>query len=127
MLIDSNIIIYASKPEYSNLRQFIAENAPVVSAVSYVEVLGFHQLLEDEKTLLEAFFAATTILPLTQAILDQAVLLRQQRRMSLGDALVAGTALAHNHTLVTHNVNDFRWVNGLALFDPLAEKDDSTD
>ena len=42
MLIDSNIIIYASKPEYSSLRQFIAENSPVVSAVSYVEVLGFH-------------------------------------------------------------------------------------
>lgn len=65
MLIDSNIIIYASKPEYSSLRQFIAENSPVVSAVSYVEVLGFHQLIQQEKALLEAFFALTDILPLT--------------------------------------------------------------
>jgi predicted nucleic acid-binding protein len=126
MLIDSNIIIYASKPEYANLRQFIAEHGPVVSAVSDVEVLGFHRLLEEEKTLLEAFFAATTILALTQAILDQAVALRQQRRMSLGDALVASTALVHNHTLVTHNVNDFRWIDGLAVFDPLAVEDGST-
>ena len=82
MLIDSNIIIYASKPEYSSLRQFIAENSPVVSAVSYVEVLGFHQLIQQEKALLEAFFALTDILPLTQSVLNQAVLLRQQRRMS---------------------------------------------
>lgn len=126
MLIDSNIIIYASKPEYSSLRRFIAENAPVVSAVSYVEVLGFHRLLEEEKTLLEAFFAAATILPITQAVLDQAVLLRQRRRTSLGDALVAGTALVHNHTLVTHNVNDFSWIIELTVVDPLVDKSDST-
>ena len=123
MLIDSNIIIYASKPEYDQLRQFIAQNSPVVSAVSYVEVLGFHQLAHEEKELLEAFFAATVILPLTQAILDQAVLLRQQRRISLGDALVAGTALVHNHTVVTHNVKDFTWVDGLTVFDPLADEE----
>lgn len=46
MLIDSNIIIYASKPEYPNIRQFIADNAPAVSAISYVEVLGYHKLNE---------------------------------------------------------------------------------
>ena len=49
MLIDSNIIIYAATPEFANLRQFIAENTPVVSAVSYVEVLGFHRLLRRRK------------------------------------------------------------------------------
>lgn len=41
MLADSNIIIYAAQPEHADLRQFIAEHSPVVSAVSYVEVLGF--------------------------------------------------------------------------------------
>jgi len=41
MLIDSNILIYAAQPEHAFLREFIAEHAPVVSAVSYVEVLGF--------------------------------------------------------------------------------------
>ncbi len=126
MLIDSNIIIYASKPEHAQLRQFIAENSPVVSAVSYVEVLGFHRLSEDEKELLEAFFAATVILPLTQPVLNQAVLLRQQRRMSLGDALVAATALVNNHKVVTHNVKDFMGIDGLAVYDPLADEDKST-
>lgn len=120
MLLDSNIIIYAAKFAYPQIRQFIAENSPVVSAVSYVEVLGFHRLVEAEKVLLEAFFAATIMLPLTQPVLDRAVLLRQQRRMSLGDALVASTALAYEHTLVTHNVSDFAWIDGLNVFDPLA-------
>ena len=38
MLIDSNIIIYAAKPENDALRRWIAEIAPAVSVVSYVEV-----------------------------------------------------------------------------------------
>lgn len=121
MLIDSNIIIYAAKPEFAQLRQFIAEHTPLVSAVSYVEVLGFHLLSDDERTLLEAFFAVTTIIPITQAILDRAVLLRQQRRMSLGDAFIAATALVYQHVLVTHNTNDFHWIEGLSVVDPLVE------
>jgi toxin FitB len=127
MLIDSNIIIYAAKPEYANLRQFIATHAPVVSAVSYVEVLGFHRLLAEEKTLLEAFFAATVVLPLTHDVLEQAVVLRQQRRMSLGDALVASTALLHQHTLITRNVDDFTWIERLTVVDPLADDKNRTD
>jgi predicted nucleic acid-binding protein len=38
--------------------------------------------------------------------------------MSLGDALVAGTALVHEQTLVTRNVEDFHWIQGLSLLNP---------
>lgn len=44
MLLDSNIIIYAAKPEHGELRRFIAENEPSVSVVSFVEVVGYHRL-----------------------------------------------------------------------------------
>ena len=40
MLLDSNIIIYAAQLENEFLREFIAENSPYVSALSYLEVLG---------------------------------------------------------------------------------------
>ena len=68
MLIDSNIIIYASKPEYADLRRFIAEHTPAVSAISYVEVLGYHKLTDNERQDLEAFFAAAPILPLSHTV-----------------------------------------------------------
>jgi hypothetical protein len=119
MLIDSNIIIYATRPEYESLRQFIAEHIPSVSAISYVEVLGYHQLAEQERLLLETFFSSAPVLPLTQPILDRAVMLRQRRKMTLGDALIAGTALAHDLTLVTRNTSDFDWITELKLLDPL--------
>ena len=67
---------------------------------------------------MEAFFRLAPVLPLSQTVLDQAVALRQQRKMSLGDALVAGTALVHGLTLVTRNVEDFQWIQGLSLLNP---------
>ena len=118
MLIDSNIIIYASQQEHGDLRRFIAEHSPSVSAVSYVEVLGFHRLNEQDRAFLEAFFSSTTVLPITQAVLDKAVGLRQTRRMSLGDSLVAATCLICNLTLVTRNIDDFKWITDLELLNP---------
>ena len=118
MLIDSNIIIYAAQPASAALREFIAQHAPAVSAVSYVEVLGYHRLTEQERQHFETFFAAAPVLPLSQDVLEQAVKLRQLRKMTLGDALIAGTALVHGLTLVTRNADDFNWIAGLSLLNP---------
>lgn len=121
MLLDSNIVIYASKPEYSRLHKLIAEHAPAVSAISYVEVLGYHQLTESDRLHFLGFFSSALILPITTAVIERAALLRQARKMSLGDALVAATALLTGRTLVTRNIKDFSWIDGLILLDPLAE------
>lgn len=121
MLLDSNIIIYAAEPNADDLRALIARESPAVSAISYVEVVGFHRLQPQEKAFLEAFFTAAETLPLNQPVLDQAVALRQQRRIGLGDALIAATALVHHRTLVTRNTADFAWIPDLYLLDPFAE------
>ena len=63
---------------------------------------------------------STDVLPVTWAILDEAVHLRQIRRMSLGDALVAATALVHGLPLATRNTGDFDWIDGLTINNPLA-------
>jgi hypothetical protein len=121
MLIDSNIIIYAAKSEHANLRHLIAEHRPSVSAISYVEVLGYHKLTEPERKYFEMFFAAAPVLALSSDVIDQAVKLRQRKKMTLGDSLVAGTALVHNLTLVTRNTKDFEWITELALHNPFSE------
>ncbi len=117
-LIDSNIIIYAAKPEYPRLRQFISENVPAVSAVSYVEVLGYPRLTDEERRYFEAFFTFASVLPISDAVLQEAVRIRRQRKMPLGDALVAGTALVYGLTLVTRNTKDFDSIDGLSLLNP---------
>lgn len=103
MLLDSNIIVYAAQPEQVALRQFIELHVPAVSVVSYIEVLGYHKLKEDDRQFLEQFFQTAERLPLSETVVQWAVKLRQRRNMSLGDSIVAGTAIAHERTLVTRN------------------------
>ena len=120
MLFDSNIIIYSSQQHNRDLLGFIlGVTQRSVSIVSYIEALGYHSLVERERQSLESFFQDAEILPLTNTIAQQAVALRQQRRMGLGDSIIAATAITHNLTLVTHNTEDFRWITGLELLDPL--------
>ncbi len=118
MLYDSNIVIYTARPEHVFLRDVITEDVPVVSAISRVEVLGFHGLDEVERGHLEAFFAAAVVLPITDAVVEHAIALRQARKMSLGGAIVAATALVHGLMLVTRNTSDFIWVPSLRVWNP---------
>ena len=121
MLLDSNTIIYSIKPESDTLRQLIAEHNPSVSAVSYVEVLGYHQLTASDKEDFIEFFKTARIIPVSQPVLEQAVTLRQQRKMSLGDSIIAATSLLNDLTLVTANISDFRWIDNIKLKNPLTE------
>ena len=118
MLLDSNIIIYSSKREYAELRRFMAKNVYSVSAVSRIEVLGYHLLATEQQQYLIEFFQAADILRISDAVVSEAVKLRQTKRMGLGDAIVAGTALAHRLTLVTRNTEDFSWIQNLDLINP---------
>ncbi|HEV7475297.1 MAG TPA: type II toxin-antitoxin system VapC family toxin [Pyrinomonadaceae bacterium] len=119
MLLDSNIIIYSAKREHAELRHFLRENLYSVSAVSRIEVLGYHLLAGKQREYLEKFFDAANILTISDSVVTQAVQLRQEKRMSLGDAIIAGTALAHQLKLVTRNVRDFDWIQGLSLINPI--------
>ena len=114
MLLDSNIIIYAAQAENEFLREFIAKNSPYVSALSYLEVLGYHKLSDENKGYFEAFFNASQILLISQVVINQAVKLKQIKR----DAIIAGTALVYELTVVTRNINDFRWINQLNVLNP---------
>jgi predicted nucleic acid-binding protein len=119
MLLDSNIIIYSAKRELTELRHFLNDNLYSVSAISRVEVLGYPLLAGQEEEYLKKFFEAAIVIAISDLVITQAVRLRKMRRMSLGDAIIAGTALTHQLQLVTRNVRDFSWIEGLNVINPL--------
>nr|VFK53925.1 MAG: hypothetical protein BECKTUN1418F_GA0071002_103222 [Candidatus Kentron sp. TUN]VFK55061.1 MAG: hypothetical protein BECKTUN1418D_GA0071000_102621 [Candidatus Kentron sp. TUN]VFK55823.1 MAG: hypothetical protein BECKTUN1418E_GA0071001_103322 [Candidatus Kentron sp. TUN] len=53
MLLDSNIIIYTLEPGYDSVRRFVDQHKAMVSAVSKVEVLGYHRLPPKHRQKLE--------------------------------------------------------------------------
>ncbi|HEU0016189.1 MAG TPA: type II toxin-antitoxin system VapC family toxin [Longimicrobium sp.] len=119
MLLDSNIVIYAAEAEHEELRDFIDRHSPAVSIITHVEVLGFWRIGEEKRVVYEEFFAVAEKLPLSHRVAEQAIHLRQQRRIGLGDSIVAATALVHGEPLATRNTRDFRWIPGLTLVNPV--------
>lgn len=81
-------------------------------------MLGYHLLTEESRLFLEEFFRIVEVLPISQTVLDRAVTLRQIRRMSLGDAIIAATALVYDRILVTRNIEDFQWITELSILNP---------
>lgn len=118
-LLDSNLIIYAAQPSHDELRSFIAREVPFVSVVTKVETLGYPDLDGAEEQFLTDFFDAASLFPISPPVVAEAIRQRQQRRLSLGDAFIAGTALSHDLRLATHNTGDFAWIDDLDVFDPL--------
>jgi predicted nucleic acid-binding protein len=119
-LVDSNILIYASRPDGERLRNWIPWDDVAVSVVTRIEVLGYHRLSDDERKALEALFDVLDVLPVTTEVAERAIALRRAHRMSLGDSIIAATALVENISLVTHNVSDFEGIPDLRLEDPVA-------
>jgi toxin FitB len=84
-----------------------------------LEVLGHHQLSAIEKQYFESVFQTLQIVMPDQSIYDQAIALRQMRKIKLGDSLIAATALVHKLELHTRNEGDFLEIHGLTVVNPV--------
>ena len=118
LLLDSNIIIGVVKNRFpvSKLENF----SLIVSEITRLEIFGYQKLGKQEEELLIRFFTNIDCLPVTKTIIDQAIQLRKQKSMSVGDAIIAATAMVSKLPLATANTKDFRHLENLELINPLA-------
>lgn len=119
MILDSDIIIYSALPARQDLRDFVRSNEPSFSAISLVEVLGYHKLSEYDEKYFGKFFASLTAISISEQIIRESIKLRQQQKINLGDSLIAATAVVYDLALVTNNIKDFKWIDGLTLINPI--------
>jgi predicted nucleic acid-binding protein len=120
VVLDTNIVIYACQPGGAMLLPWTGSAEAAVASVTRVEALGFCGIGPDEDADLRDFLAECTVLSLDDGVIERAVLLRQQNKMKLGDAIIAATALEYGQALVTRNVDDFKHIPGLQLINPFA-------
>ena len=121
MLCDSNILIYAAEPGLSQVNAYVQSADACIAIISHIEVLGFPRfdtLDSIRQARLEELVATLPAIPLDDAIVHRAIVLRRQKKMSVADAIVAATALECDMPLVTRNEADFKHIAGLKIINP---------
>ncbi len=118
MILDSNIIIYSIQPSFKFLRDFIALHNSGVSEITRLEVLGYHKISNEDKQVFHLIFDSLELFNMNKSVVEKAISLRQQKSMSLGDSLIAATAIVHNLPLMTRNKADFIHIKELTIINP---------
>lgn len=113
---DTNIIIYIAKGSIGE--NFITDEAILFPSIVRIESLGYSKIRSVEELKIRELLATFTEAPLTSAIIERAIRLRQIKSMSLGDSIVAATALENNCRLMTANIDDFSHINDLLVSSP---------
>lgn len=120
MLLDTNIVIHACQPDGGWLDPWTTHPDAAIASVTRIESLGFAGISPEEETSILDFVNACPTYALDDVVIEQAIQLRQQKKMKLGDAIIAATAVAYDIPLVTRNEDDFKHILGLDLINPFA-------
>lgn len=121
-MVDTNIAIYTLKgilPE--NATAFLAsilDEGCMISVISKIELMGFPFPEMDDEIKTQRFVEESTLLPLSDVVVDKAIEIRKSQKIKLGDAIIAATALANGLTLLTRNESDFKNIPDLKLVNP---------
>jgi toxin FitB len=84
-----------------------------------LEVLGFHRLDNSDKIYFETIFNNIKNFSITKNVIDSAISLRQSQKMSIGDAIIAETALSEGFELFTRNIINFVSFSGVKVVNPV--------
>ncbi|MBO0936553.1 type II toxin-antitoxin system VapC family toxin [Fibrella sp. HMF5335] len=122
ILLDSNLLIYSAQDKFAFLRLLISNSQTHISAMSKLETLGYQKLSTEERLYFEGIFKTSPVIPVTDDVIDKAVELRQQKKMSVGDCIIAATALLNGFDLYTNNAADFAHIPDLNVVNPLGNQ-----
>ena len=121
-ILDTNTVIdyYGDKlPQDSALTMDKLVNDEMnISIIVRIEALGFNGK-ESEMQELKDFLSLAKIYYVDDLIADKTIDLRKTyRKLKLGDAIIAATALANNLILISRNTKDFEDISGLTCINP---------
>ena len=120
-LLDTNTIVDycgGKLPEASMLQMHqIVDKGFSVSPVVKIEVLGFSGTPTDMQKL-EGLINLAGMLYINDEVINTSINLRKSKKIKLGDAIIAATAIANGLDLITRNTKDFNNISGLTVIDP---------
>ena len=109
VILDTNVIIFASKHQI-DIEQILNEyDEFYVSIITYMEVYGFNFENIEEKELIDELFSNLNIIDVSQEIAQYVLTYRKtaKRKIKLPDAIILATSRHVNATLLTDDWDDF--------------------
>ena len=122
-ILDSNVIIFASKHQIDVEELLNRYDEFYASIITYMEVYGYEFTNKSEKDLIDEFFANIEIVEVNQTIAEQSVIYRKNKikKIKLPDAIILATAKFLDADLLSDDWDDFQGidnsVNVLAIDD----------
>ena len=119
-LIDTNVFSKVFKGD-SAVTDFVENLEAVIDATIYIECLQGSKS-NQEKRIVKKVIDNFPLLPITPKTSERAIELiddySNSHGLLLADALIAATALENDLTVVTYNVGDFKFIDGLKYLEP---------
>ena len=120
-LIDTNILIYHTKGSEAVSHLFsdiIAKQKFNLSILTQIEFLGWEKHSPEGFQKCRQLIELANVYAVDEDIAEHAIELKRRSKIKLADAVIAATALVNNFKLVTRNVEDYKGVKGLEIFNP---------
>lgn len=114
--LDTNILIYLANGSLP--AEPIRHLSGYYASVTKIESLGYGDLIVTEALQIMEFLTAYQQLDLDDEIIHQAINIRRIKKISLGDCIIAATALVYDLPLWTANIKDFSGIPGLKFYNP---------
>jgi predicted nucleic acid-binding protein len=108
-LLDTNVIIFASKQKIDMSSLLEKYDDFYVSVITFMEVYGYEFENEQEKELIDELFEGLEIVEISREIAEQAIIYRKNKtkKIKLPDAIILATAKYLGADLITDDWDDF--------------------
>jgi len=103
IILDSNIIIYLSQNRILVDELIVNENYYYISAITYMEVLGYRFDSIDEENIVRDLLNLFTVIYIDERITRKVVEIRKKNKIKLPDAIICATAVTHKATLFSND------------------------
>ena len=104
-LIDTNVLIDFLSGHEKAHTELDRHVRPAISIITWMEVMVGAS--EDNEEVLRSWLSSFHLINLDSTVAQRAVMIRQQRRIRLPDAIVWASAQQHSLLLVSRNTKDF--------------------
>lgn len=111
LLIDTNIALYLLNGD-TTIAELLNGRDVHVSFITELELLGFQDIKEEDRSIIEELLNNCIIVDLNQAIKRITIDLKQKYKLKLPDAIIAATSIYMNLPLISAD-KDFERISDL--------------